>query len=204
MQSKIYALRRVLVSLEDAVSYCNIEKFNNDILKIEELVKNLKDEFYEENSVKIELENSKKSFVEEVKEEVEKVKGDVLNTLDFVYKPVDVINVYEGNYLEEFSERRTDELSKAYAINNHNEFWKQHSTINGNVYGSVPCELIKQTSIDMLISYGWKAVEVDIVDYNNEIPDLNNLTKYCEKVYDHFIIINEQNTDEPLVLHYKI
>lgn len=201
MQSKIYALRRVLVSLEDAVSYCNIEKFNNDILKIEELVKNLKDEFYEENSIKIEREKSKKALV---KEKIEKIKGDVLNTLNFVYRPVDVMNVYEGNYLENFSERRTDELSKAYAINNHNEFWKQHSAINGNVYGSVPCELIKQTSIDMLIEYGWKSVEVDIVDYNSEIPDLNNLTEYCESIYDHYIIINEQNTNEPLVLHYKI
>ncbi|MGB3367976.1 MAG: hypothetical protein WBA54_10835 [Acidaminobacteraceae bacterium] len=201
MQSKIHALRRVLVSLEDAVSYCNIEKFNNDILKIEELVESLKDEFYDENSIKIELEKSKKVLV---KEKVDKFNGDVLNTLEFVYKPVTVINVYDGNYLEEFSERRTEELSKAYAINNHNEFWKQHSTINGNVYGSVPCELIKQTSIDMLIDFGWKSVEVDIVDYNSEIPDLNNLTKYCESLYSHFIIINEQNTNEPLVLHYKI
>lgn len=201
MQSKIYALRRVLVSLEDAVSYCNIEKFNNDIEKIEELVENLKSEFYDENSVKIELERSKRAMIEE---SVVKVKGEVLNTLSFVYKPVDIINVYEGNYLEEFSERRTDELSKAYAINNHNEFWKQHSTINGNVYGSVPCELIKPASIEALVGYGWKEVEVDIVDFNAEIPDLNNLTKYCESMYDYFIIINEQNTNEPLVLHYKI
>jgi len=201
MQSKIHALRRVLVSLEDAVSYCNIEKFNNDILKIEEIVGNLKDEFYDENSIKIELEKSKKALT---KEKIEKFNGDVLNTLEFVYKPVNVINVYEGNYLEEFSERRTEDLSKAYAINNHNEFWKQHSTINGNVYGSVPCELIKQTSIDILIDFGWKPVEVDIVDYNSEIPDFNNLTKYCKSVYSHFIIINEQKTNETLVLHYKI
>jgi len=201
MQSKIYALRRVLVSLEDAVSYCNIEKFNNDILKIEELVENLKCEFYEENSIKIEREKSKKALLEE---KVEKIEGYVLNTLNFIYKPIEVMNVYEGNYLENFSERRTYELSKAYAINNHNEFWKQHATINGNIYGSVPCELIKQTSIDVLMGFGWKPVEVDIVDYNSKILELNNLTVYCESIYDHFIIINEQNTNEPLVLHYKI
>lgn len=201
MQSKIYSLRRVLVSLEDAVSYCNIEKFNTDILKIEELVEDLKSEFYEENSAKIELENAKKLVV---KEEFKRVEADILNTLSFIYKPVEIANVYDGNYLEKFSEKRTDELSKAYAINNHNEFWKQHSTINGNVYGSVPCELIKQSSIDMLIDFGWKPVEVDIVDFNNVIPDLNELTKYCEKAYKYFIIINEQNTNEPLVLHYKI
>jgi len=201
MKSKIYALKRVLMSLEDAVSYCNIEKFNNDILKMEELVENLKYEFYEENSIKIEREKSKKALLEE---KAGKIEGYVLNTLDFVYKPINVTNVYEGNYLENFSERRTYELSKAYAINNHNEFWKQHTTINGNVYGSVPCELIKQTSIDVLMGFGWKSVEVDIVDYNSKIPELNNLTAYCESIYDHFIIINEQNTNEPLVLHYKI
>lgn len=198
MQSKIYALRRVLVSLEDAVSYCKVEKFNDDIAKVEDLVENLKKEFYEENAYKIE-----KIKVKEV-EQIKEVKGDIINTLNFIYKPVEVVNVYDGNYLELFSERRTEELSKAYAINNHNEFWKQHSTINGNIYGSVPCELIKPSSIDALISFGWRHVEVDIIDYNDEIIEVNKLTEYCERFYDHFIIIKEQNTNEPLVLHYKI
>lgn len=198
MQSKIYSLRRVLVSLEDAVSYCNIKKFNDDIAKIEDLVDSLKKEFYDENSAKIEKEKMKTI------EKTEKFNGEIINTLEFIYKPVDVVNVYDGNYLELFSERRTEELSKAYAINNHNEFWKQHSTINGNIYGSVPCELIKESSIDALVNFGWLPVEVDIIDYNDEISELSKLTEYCERSYEHFIIIREQNTEDPLVLHYKI
>lgn len=70
-------------------------------------------------------------------------------------KNVEVDDLYEDNYLVNFCEERTRELMKARAINTHNEFWKQHQTVAGNVYGSVPSELLRKENIEILMDYGW-------------------------------------------------
>ncbi|GKT22192.1 hypothetical protein ADUPG1_004496, partial [Aduncisulcus paluster] len=64
---------------------------------------------------------------------------------------------------------------KAMAINQHNEFWKQHRTVHGNVYGSVPKELIKPVHAEQLERFGWHEVNVNILDFGNKVEDEREL-----------------------------
>lgn len=127
-----------------------------------------------------------------------------INTIPFVMKPVMRENLFEGNYLEAFSEERTEQLMHSRAINNHNEFWKQHETIRGNVYGSVPVELIAEDSVAALVNYGWEIVEVDILDFGRKRVDIRQVTEFCQKNFDYFILVKESSTDTILALVFNM
>jgi len=127
-----------------------------------------------------------------------------INTLPFLMKPVMRENLFEGTYLERFSEERTEQLMHSRAINNHNEFWKQHETIRGNVYGSVPVELIAEDSAEALRHYGWETVEVDILDFGRKRVDIRQVTEFCEKSFDYYILVKETSTDAVLALVFNL
>ncbi len=127
-----------------------------------------------------------------------------INTIPFLMKPVMRENLYEGNYLEAFSEERTEQLMRSRAINNHNEFWKQHETIRGNVYGSVPVELIAEDSVTALVTCGWEIVEVDILDFGQKRVDIRQVTEFCQKNFDYFILVKESSTDTILALVFNM
>lgn len=127
-----------------------------------------------------------------------------INTIPFLMKPVMRENLFEGNYLEAFSEERTEQLMHSRAINNHNEFWKQHETIRGNVYGSVPVELIAEDAAAALVNYGWEIVEVDILDFGRKRVDIRLVTEFCQKNFDYFILVKEASTDTILGLVFNM
>lgn len=127
-----------------------------------------------------------------------------INTLPFLYKPTHQMDVYEGNYLEQFCEQRTEQLMKTLCINQHNAFWSQHRTVSGNVYGSIPKELIQPTSVVELVRCSWQVVNVDILDFGVNIDDEKNLISYCKDVFKHYILIVEESTKAYLALVYKI
>ncbi len=127
-----------------------------------------------------------------------------INTIPFLMKPVMRDNLFEGNYLEQFSEERTEQLMRSRAINNHNEFWKQHETIRGNVYGSVPAELIAEDSAELLINWGWEVVEVDILDFGRKRVDIRMVTEFCQKNFNYYILVKETSTDTILALVFNM
>lgn len=141
-------------------------------------------------------------------EEKKKLSNDInienINTIPFVYKPVLKKNYYEGTYLEEFAEMRTSELKDAKVLDIHNKFWKTHEVLRGNVFGSLPSELISKDALDKLKYFGWDQISVDVFEVQNHPCNMRELVEYCELQYDHFLIINEKATGAELVLHYNI
>lgn len=128
-----------------------------------------------------------------------------INTIPFMVKLVEPgVDPYEGTYLEKFCDRRTDDLMKSRAINNHNAFWKQHTTLAGNIYGSVPKELLKPENVESLDEIGWVEVEVDIIDTTNIQKTDYELTKFISEYMDSYVIVKENSTDTVLVLRYNL
>ncbi len=127
-----------------------------------------------------------------------------INQIIFLYKPVLKKDYYEGSYLEEFARQRTYELQNTRSLDIHNQFWKSHEVIKGNVFGSLPMELIRYDSIKKLKKYGWKEAMVDILEIKERKCTHRELAEYCEEQYGHFIIVNEKSTGSELILHYHI
>ncbi|QXM05473.1 hypothetical protein [Crassaminicella indica] len=147
-------------------------------------------------NIKLELEEKKKIAYE--------IKLEKINTIPFVYKPVLRKNYYEGTYLEEFAERRTAELKDAKALDIHNRFWQNHEVLRGNIFGSVPAELIGKDAVNRLTYFGWDEVDVNVLEVQERKCDMKALVEYCELHFSHFLIVNEKSTGTELILHYDI
>ncbi len=125
-----------------------------------------------------------------------------INTIDFLYKPIDVVDPYQGDYLQKFAAARTFELTKAGAIVEHNDFWKAHSILKSNVFGLVPVDMISEESLYTLLKLGWQRVEVDVLDFSNSTRDTKDIFDFCETNFNHYLAIKEHETDEVLVLNF--
>lgn len=209
MIDRIEKLKENIYSLERAINVREHDIFRREIQNILEECSALEIEFYSKDEDEIEVESVEsveEAVIEHVEEPVEdqEVSYDVLNTIEFLYKPLDRVDIYDGNYLEYFAEERTNQLMTSRAINNHNEFWKQHVTISGNVYGSVPVELIHEESKETLERFGWKLIDVDVLDFRCKYEDKEDILKYCERAFDKYILVNEVTTDSYLILNYNV
>jgi len=127
-----------------------------------------------------------------------------INSISFIVKPMLRGDMFEGNYLEQFAEERTEQLMNSRAINQHNEFWKQHDTLNGNVYGSVPMELLSEESSSILLNAGWDEVEVEILDFGGFRPDYRSVSLFCSKNFDNYILVKEITTETVLALVFNM
>ncbi len=126
-----------------------------------------------------------------------------INKIPFLIKPIQnkgVNDIFEGSYLERFCDRRTEDLMSAACINQHNAFWNQHTTINGNVYASVPLELLTSRSVEILKKLQWNAVDVDIYDFPKNARDAMKMTQVCKNEFENFILVLEHSTNDYLVL----
>lgn len=230
MLDRIRILKRHVLELEDSLKECEQEKFAHHASEIRGILDQLEDEFnisikafgelFDTDNIQIELAEQSPDQIEfkdfdidldvaynpstgTVLQTNRKFTSKVINEL-FLYKPVDRINVFEGNYLERFAEERTDQLMKSRSINQHNEFWKLHQTVRGNVYGSVPKELLSEESTETLQRFGWKDVQVCIHDFGVLNVDVDELINHIEESYGHFILLFEEETNTHLVLEYNI
>jgi hypothetical protein len=125
-----------------------------------------------------------------------------INTIEFLYKPMHFINIYEGNEIEYFARERSEELLESGAIEAHNDFWQSHEIIYGNVYGSVPLELISKDSVGKLIRCGWRKANVDIIEFKTGLTD-GEIRDIAEQKFRHYIIIKEIDTQGTLLLRYQ-
>lgn len=187
MLDRINSLKTAVSELEKAVRESDGVAFNRNLQMIKEICSDLKLVTQSRET------DSRKDMPYKT-----------INTIPFLMKPVMRENIFEGNYLETFSEERTEQLMHSRAINNHNEFWKQHDTIRGNIYGSVPVELIAEDSVAALLNYGWEIVEVDILDFGRNRVDIRQVTEFCQKNFDYFILVKESSTDMILALVFNM
>ncbi|MBN2898793.1 MAG: hypothetical protein JXO44_08455 [Clostridia bacterium] len=231
MLEKIRMLKRHVLELEEALKECKQEDFSKHASDIKSILNQLEGEFntslkvfgelFDTDNIQIELAEPSPDQLEfkdfDIDLDVEynpstgtvlqtnrKFSSTIINELKFLYKPVERINVFEGNYLERFADERTDQLMKSRSINQHNEFWKLHQTVRGNVYGSVPAELLSQDSLDTLRRFGWKDVEVRIHDFGVLNVDVDELIHHIEEKFEHYILLFEEETSTHLVLEYEI
>ncbi len=127
-----------------------------------------------------------------------------INTIPFLYKPMYSKNPYSGNFLENFSRERTYQLTRAGAIDQHNSFWTAHQVINGNIFGSVPKELISADAVFELKRMGWEEVAVEVLDFGKGTTDIKQLYEFCNANFSKFIFINEQSTKANLALKFAV
>lgn len=201
MKTRIGGIRGYLTKLEYSFDSMSKHQFDNELDEIVKLIDILKDEasrYYKEKSF------DQYSIAEDDDTDTDRgVVFTVINTIPFLVKKVGNEDIYADNYLVSFCEERTRELMKARAINTHNEFWKQHQTVAGNVYGSVPSELLRQEHIEILKDYGWHDAEVDIIDFKLSGYNKDRILKYVSENFKSYIIVDEIRTKSLLVLRYN-
>jgi hypothetical protein len=193
MSNEIYRLKNLLYDLE----YYIQRNRNSDISKSTQEIRKICDE--------IDYEYAKDEISLEVEESSQKEKCfEVINVLDFIYIPFNYKMQDDNIYIKNFSKRRFENLKEASVLSDHNKFWSQHETIDGNIYGSVPIELLNAKKVALLEKSGWEKVSVEILDF--ECSDLNQkqIKQYCKENLYRYIIIREKETSEILVLNYNL
>ncbi len=201
LKTRIGGIRGYLTKLEYSYDAMSKHQFDGELDEVIKLIDILKDEasrYYKEKSF------DQYSISENDDDDADRgVIFSVINTIPFLVKKVDTDDIYEDNYLVGFCEDRTRELMKGRAINTHNEFWKQHQTVAGNVYGSVPSELLRKENVEILMDYGWNDVEVDIIDFKLSGYSKDRVLKYVSENFKSYIIVDEIRTKSLLVLRYN-
>lgn len=193
MNYGIQDLREAVFRLEKALTDVEAEEVDLCVRLIKNIATQIKSEFWAEHveaeEIVIQPVQHKKDFR-------------FINTIEFLYKPMFFSDAFETNEIEYYSRERTEELVESGAIDAHNNFWQMHETIFGNVYGSVPMELLEKESVGKLIRCGWKKVGVDIIEYHKDY-DAGALRKIAAEKYRHYIIVRELQTKSFLVLRYN-
>ncbi|MFA5523279.1 MAG: hypothetical protein WDA24_02875 [Tissierellales bacterium] len=127
----------------------------------------------------------------------------LISTIPFLYKPIEIKNYYDGDYLERFGERRTDDLKRAGVLELHNKFWMSNNVESGNIFGSIPLELINPDAVSTLTSYGWEKAEVSIYEIGEDISS-KELDRFCTEAFSYYIIATEMRNREKLLLDFNI
>jgi hypothetical protein len=126
-----------------------------------------------------------------------------INKLPFIYKPVLREDYFEGDYLEKFSLERTMQLKEADALIIHNNFWKEHEDVKGNIFGSLPVDMMTKKSFSKLLKMGWCETNVNVIDFNKENVEEKAIIEFCEKTFEQFILVKEKATGTYLALEYQ-
>src|SRR6056297_654602 len=193
MSNEIYRLKNLLYDLEYYIQrnrHSDISKSTQEIRKICDEI----DNEYATDEISLEVEESsqkEKCF-------------QIINILDFIYIPFNYKMQDDNVYIKNFSKRRFENLKEASVLSDHNKFWSQHETIDGNIYGSVPIELLNAKKVALLEKSGWEKVSVEILDFNCSDLNQKQIKQYCKENLYRYIIIREKETSEILVLNYNL
>lgn len=194
MKNSIKAVKRLVSEMESYV-YCD----NYD--KVNELANEL---FNATKIIKEKCDKAGNSQNNDFRSIVNEYPGfSLISTLPFLYKPILVKNYYDGDYLERFSRRRTEDLKGAKVLDLHNKFWMSNNVESGNVFGSIPLELISKESANALLSSGWKKTDVSIFEIEEGI-NFKELDRFCSKTFEYYIVATEMRNNTKLVLNYDI
>ncbi|HKL41731.1 MAG TPA: hypothetical protein VJ962_04040 [Clostridia bacterium] len=193
MSNEIYRLKNLLYDLEYYIQrnrHSDISKSTQEIRKICDEI----DNEYATDEISLEVEESsqkEKCF-------------QIINVLDFIYIPFNYKMQDDNIYIKNFSKRRFENLKEASVLSDHNKFWSQHETIDGNIYGSVPIELLNAKKVALLEKSGWDKVSVEILDFKCSDLNQKQIKQYCKENLYRYIIIREKETSEILVLNYNL
>jgi len=127
----------------------------------------------------------------------------VINKLPFLLKPILKKDFFKGDYLEKFAVERTMQLKEAEALITHNNFWKDHEDVKGNVFGSLPVEMMTANSVSKLMQMGWNKANVNVIDFKMKDKEEKIISKFCEKNFEQFILVKEKATGTYLALEYE-
>ncbi len=184
MESDVQALKHNMYELEYAISIKDFERAKNVSRLIKSSIENI------ENEINF-LTNAATS-----------VYYKHINTIKFLYKPVEVSDPYKGNYLENYSKSRTSELESSGAKEGHDSFWLEHSVLNANVFGLVPVDLIPNEASKALKNLGWIETDVDVLDFGQKDSDLKNIYSFCKQSFENYVALKEQQTNSTIVLMF--
>lgn len=193
MNYRIEDLKEAVNRLEEAVQIQETEDVDMYVRLIKNIASQIKTDYW---ATYVENESI------EIKPAPKASDYKTINTIEFLYKPMHFMNIYEGNEIEYFAKERSEELLESNAIEAHNGFWQAHEIVYGNVYGSVPLELIDKESVAKLIRCGWKKVNVDILEFSQSFTN-DDIRKIAEMKFRHYIIIKELDTGSVLLLRYQ-
>lgn len=139
-----------------------------------------------------------------VKEKETGVYFKTINTIPFLYKPVDALDPFDGDYLERYARERTEQLTRAGAIGEHNAFWKDHNVMRGTIFGSVPLELLSEDAVFALKRMGWLETKVDVLDFGKRVTDFHQVLEFCEGNFRHYIMLSEESTQSTIALKFAV
>jgi hypothetical protein len=139
------------------------------------------------------------------KEEVPKIREGIVEKLlaeiDFVYKPTLKEDIYESDYLEQFSQLRRADLVLCGALEAFNDFWTANSVEFGNVFASVPAKLVGEEKAENLIALGWQRTHVRL--YLASDMQLSEIYRSCERAFPNYLIVKENKGSRFIILEYR-
>lgn len=194
MHSSIIQMQRCLTELDRHIVSGDMEGFEMSLNQIRKLCDHL------ENTFKEDVEHHKRTQ-ERFRS---KYKYEYVNEVNFLVKTVSVSNAFTDDYLENFVMVRTNQLEGAGAMDRHNEFWLDYTVIHGNVYGSVPLELLSKESGAKLKTYGWKETPVKVYDFGNQLEMTMAFYEFCDLEFGHYILVKESETGSYMMLQYLL
>lgn len=126
-----------------------------------------------------------------------------ISIIPFIYKPITVRNYYEGDYLERFSSQRTNDLKNANVLELHNKFWTSNNVERGNIFGSLPTELIPKDSVTKLLNMGWELADATVYEVDKTMS-LSEVFEICNNNFPYYIITSEKKDNYLIVLQFNI
>ncbi len=125
----------------------------------------------------------------------------------FLYRPVLVKNYYEGDYLERFSAIRTSDLKASGVLDIHNKFWEAHEVVSGNIFATVPLELLTHVQGKKLMDYHWEKAQVDVYEIEKTMETKMSKIEIINgigRLFNHYLLVREKYGNILMVLHYKL
>jgi hypothetical protein len=154
------------------------------------------------------IENSIQDEIDYVSRRNEELRNrythEYINDVEFMVKPVTVANIYEGDYLDHFVGTRARQLKDSGAEIAHNTFWTEYLTLHGNVFGSVPVELIGPDAAMALEKFGWKPVVARIYDFGQALEVSMAFYEFCDEKFGKYIVVQEAKTKAYMVLSFEV
>lgn len=194
MHSSILQMQKILLELDKSLMSGDVESLQVCLGQMRLICDNIEETFQDEIEYNIRKIEQYKS----------KYKYEHVNDVPFLIKVVTVTNAYSDDYLDNFVKVRSEQLEKALAIDAHNRFWMSHQTVHGNVFGSVPSELLRPASLEKLKSFGWKDVNVEVYDFGKDLERTMAFYEYCDIEFGKYVIVREMETKSYLVLKYNL
>lgn len=184
VESNVQALKHYIYELEYALTIEEYDRVRNVARMIKDNIRGIENE------------------LDAVTDSATGIYYNHINTLEFLYKPVDVADPYQGDYLERYSVERAYDLMKAGAKEGHDAFWAEHNILKTNVFGIVPVGMIGEEATQSLQRLGWVKVNVDVLDFGQIDHDLKNIYRYCEDSFDNYVTLKEEQTSSTIVLKF--